>query len=917
MIRFYENKPTDNSYMDITILSENIVLGEKVWNKGRGIFRKNLSGDITSVKMIPIESENGEIICYAYQDIEANRELRMLKELVVHEEAIRFKDIFPRVKEVIVYGCNELAYCFVKYLEGQQVNVSVAGKYWEHFSIKVDDIADCDNNNKMVVYAEFPLNIEGVDDRIIKSASSEFECIDRIYEANVKAGKIKDKAGDIKEVLKKLKEKKVVVLGTDTKAQDAYDFLYAHGIDIYCFAKWEAQYGKTLLGKKIVAISELLCDGQELFFINSHDCNSALGSKNVEIFDYYGYTRNEQLFLINDYADIPCSNLVHVLKGKNIWLTGQERLCTLLADYLKDVEQGDIDVKYAELSQCMTLKETDILCVVYPWNGKKTFADNPRVFCFREELAAMTNTSYTDYFSRSRVFVMINLYMNRGKEKYSVKKLLPKGILLGRIPATSGNVLFRGILDGHPDIVKWGYNTLNHNLFLQCICLANEKSKNILKVFKNILEEEYAFELEHSIACWNEFQRRAEALLSLKEKFSSQELFVIFHIAYAEMMSGENLTDISSKVIYWEPHYISRDEFPFFAQWLEDEKINGQTVYMHRDNIVWTGSCYKLNKENPFTLAAISNMSRNSMIEEDAISYQHWTEFHVRFEDIKLHPKQELLKICDRFGIAWSDVMLRTTNDGVPCHYEGIIDFDIKPVFNKYEEYLSESDRFRISLLSNAYQKMYGYTYESCMKFSRRELWELFLKKFRFQEKLRFENEKDMAVYYLQAYEMMRWDLWKARKHEVLDDIVPRFEKMDIGQPLPKQELEKEKTLENILEKQPKATDEEIEKLVKFVRCQEKLILYGIGRDCEALLVYLNGNPSELLFCDMIAVYRDTVFHGSKVIAPEELCRNYGDYKILVTSSGYYKNIHRQLTELGVDSDRIVCNMFQLWKEEK
>lgn len=917
MIRFYENKPTDCFYMDITILSESIVLDEKIWDEGREIFRRNLGKDTACVKMLPVSSGTGETICYAYQDAEANRELRMLRELEQHKEALQFKEIFPQVEEVTVYGCNELAYHFVMYLKKQQVNVSALGKYWEYFSIKADNGTGCDHNNKMVVYAEIPLNTQGVDDRIIKSASSEFECIDRIYEANVKAGRIKDTVGDLKGVLEKLREKKVVVLGTHAKAQDTYDFLYAHGIDIYSFATWGASRRKTLLGKKIAAISEIICDGEELFFVNSYDWNSALGSKDVEIFDYYGYTRNEHLFLINDYVDIPCSNLVHVLKGKHIWLAGQERLCTLLADYLKDVEQGDIDVRYVELSQCMTLKETDILCVVYPWNGKKTFADNPKVFCFREELTAMTHTSYTDYFSRSRVFVMIDLHMNRGKKKYSVEKLLPKGILLGRIPAASGNVFLRGILDGHPDIVKWGYNTLNHNLFFQCICLANEGSKNILKAFKNMLEEEYTFELEHSIACWDEFQEYAKTLLSLKEKFSSQELFIIFHIAYAEMMSGRELTDICRKVIYWEPHYISRDEFPFFAKWLEDEKINGQTIYMHRDNIVWTGSRYKFYKKNPFTLAAISNMFGNSKMEEDAISYQYWTEFHVRFEDIKLHPKQELLKICDRFGIAWSDKMLRTTDDGIPCHYEGITDFDIKPVFNKYEEYLSESDRFRISLLSNAYQKMYGYTYESCMKFSRRELWELFLKKFRFQEKLQFENETDMAAYYLQAYEMMRWELWKVRKHEVLDDIVPRFEKMDIGQPLPKQEPEKEKTLENILEKQPKATDEEIEKLVKFVRCQEKLILYGIGRDCEALLAYLDGNPSELLFCDMIAVYRDTVFHGSKVIAPEELCRHYGDYKILVTSSGYYKNIHRKLTELGVGSDRIVCNTFQLWKEEK
>lgn len=911
MIRFYEDKPADSLYMDIAILSESIILGKNVWDEGKELFRKNLDQDIANVKMVPVTSEKGEIIGYAYQDAEANRELRMLRELEKHKETLQFKEIFPQVKEVIVYGCNELAYRFVQYLERQRVHVSVEGKYWEHFSIETSGNTDCDNNNKMVVYAEFPFNIENVDDRIIKSVSSEFECIDRIYESNVKAGKIKDTVGDLGRVLEKLRGKRVVVLGTSEKAQDTYDFLYAHGIDIYCFAVWKVPYGKTLLGKKIVAVSETLCDGEDLFFVNCYDRNSALGSKDVEIFDYYGYTRNEKLFLVNDYADIPHSNLVHVLKGKSIRLVGREVLCTLLADYLKDVEQGDIDVRYVELSQCMSLKETDILCIVHLWFGDKTFTDNPKVFLFREELAAMAGLSYTDYFSRSRVFVMIDLYRNRDKEKYSVKKLLPRGILLGRIPGSSGNILFRGILDGHPNIVKWGYNTLNNNLFLQCICLANERPERILTSFKNMLEDEYGLQLERNIACWDEFQRSAQALLSLKAQFSSQELFIIFHIAYAEMISGEKITDIYSKVIYWEPHMTSRAEFPFFAWWLEDEKINGQTIYMHRDNVVWANSCYKYYKENPFTLEAINNMSRNDMIEEEEAAYRHWTEFHVRFEDIKLHPRQELSKICDRFEIPWSDVMLRTTDEGEPWDFEGIIDFDVKPVFNKYEEYMSEVDRFRISLLSSAYQKMYGYTYESCMKFSRKELWELFLKKFRFQEKLQFENEKDMAAYYLQAYERMRWDLWKVRKHEVLDDIVPKLDKIDIGQSTPKQ------SSKSNVRRQPRPTREEMDKLVEFARRQEKLVLYGIGRDCEALLKYLDGRTSELLFCDAQAAYRDTVFRGSKVIAPEELCRHYGDYKILVTSSRYYKTIHRQLTELGVGSDRIVCNTFQLWEEEK
>lgn len=908
MIRFCENMSISDSHVNVVVLPESVVLDDSIWDKGKELFKKDICIDITNIRVIPVKNRNQEVICYAYQDDEANRELRMLRELETYKEVLHFDSILGNTKEVIVCGCNELAYRFVKYLEKQEINVSVIGKYWDYFGY--ENHVDLYAADKFVVYAEGnQLQVSNLYQMIIRSASPEFECIDRIYEANVKTGKIKDTIGDCKEFLKKLNGKDVVILGTDVKAQDTYDFLYANGIDIYCFAEWNLQQGRmrTLLGKEVIEVDEIIRKEKNLVFINTNDRSSALGCQELEFFDYYGYVRNEDFFLINDYTDVPCNNLIHVLKGKEVWITGDEMFCMLLANYLRDVEQEDINVKYVRVSQCVDLKSVDILCVVYPWYGARNLLANPKFCYFREKLVSMKNISYTDYFSCAKVFVAIDLYMNRNKEKYTLKQLTPKGILLGRIPAASGNFFFRGIIDGHPEILKWGYNMLNNNLFLYCVCLAHKKSQDVLKAFKKILMEEYIHQLKQNIDSWDNFENSAKRLLSLKDKFSSQELFIIFHIAYAEMMSDKQITDVCDKVIYWEPHKFPRNEFPFLAQWLEDEKINGLTIYMHRDNIVWTGSCYKFYKENPSSLEFIYAVARNDFTEEDEISYQHWSEFHMRFEDIKLHPHRELMRICDMLGISWSDTMLKTTNDGEAWDYQGVMDFDIKPVFNKYEEYLSEFDRFRISLISSPYQKLYGYTYENCLKFSRRELEDMFLKKFRFQERLQFESEKDSIEYYFQVYDLMRQNLWKARKHEVLGDIVPKFDQMDIGQSISPEELDKRIP-----------TQKEIEKLVEYVIQTPKLILYGIGRDCEALLSRLNENRSELLFCDTIATYKETFFHGNNVISPAELCEYHDDYKILITSSEYYKDIQHQLIELlGISPDRIICNTFRLWEEEK
>lgn len=73
------------------------------------------------------------MVAYAYQDNEANRELRMLRELQSTEGALQFQDIFPEYEEVDIYGCNELAVCFAEYLEKIKVKVSVIGEHWGYF----------------------------------------------------------------------------------------------------------------------------------------------------------------------------------------------------------------------------------------------------------------------------------------------------------------------------------------------------------------------------------------------------------------------------------------------------------------------------------------------------------------------------------------------------------------------------------------------------------------------------------------------------------------------------------------------------------------------------------------------------------------------------------------------------------------
>lgn len=476
---------------------------------------------------------------------------------------------------------------------------------------------------------------------------------------------------------------------------------------------------------------------------------------------------------------------------------------------------------------------------------------------------------------------------------------------MGAIPGVSGNVMMRGLLDGHPNILQVMYNMqyydLCNNIFWYCICLEWEKNREL----KGLLNK-----CEVLLPNWELFKEDIEKIKILDDRPNSQEIFLAFHIFYMEKIMHKKIDNMSKMIVYWEPHNFPRTEMPFFAKWLESGKIKGLILTLRRNNLVWYGSKYKWylreNSRN-FDYWAINAMPGEDIRSET--KYHHWKELVLRFEDIKLHPEKELLKLCDRVGISWSDTMMHTTdNDWELVYEDNIIDFDIKPVFNQYEEYISEYDRFRISILSAPYQKKYGYVYEDCLQFSRNELQNMFLKKFRFQKSLQFNTDANRIKYYLHVYDILRRQLWETRKHAVLNDIIPQFDMIEIGRTDEEEKIRKKR--EEEIKRQ-----EEINRLTAFIRSHNKVVLYGIGRDCTGLWEQLDTSDQEkILFCDSKALKSECVYQGKKVLTPQELCNAYSDYEILITSSLFSFEIQKELDDMGISSDRIVCNKIQLWK---
>lgn len=729
-----------------------VILDENIWEKARNFFKCRDIIDVRNADIIylPVIDNNGYLLYFAYQDEEANKELRMLWELLDKKESkyvnyLNFNDIYPEYDCITVYGCNELAYYFIKYIDYIGMPVEVEGEIWKQIGFeKRNSVVSC---NKYRIYAEgtWPKEKDMLH-YIIRSVSAEFECIDKIYEANIKDGRIQDAEGDFQVLIKKLKcEKEIVLIGINNSSQDVYDLLAEFGIDIACFYSGNIKDWKHFLfGKQIMGMYQIISSLRHPVFVDCVSKYSSWSEGEVDRYVYMGYKRNEQIFLIRDYIlGVPENHLRNILNNQHIVLAGNYLLCKRLISYFKYKGVG----KSIYYSGCLDGKieiKKDELCLVieprYYFAGIDSYNSSyqKRIEDFLERNGLL---NYTLYFSSDISFLGIEI----NKLRYSCQELKPKSILIGAIKSYSGNYLFRDILDGHPNIVKMDYGFLNNNLFLICIMLEKIEADKVLFVFWNIYKSMVDLESQKiEFPNINLFSEKMIELLSLRKFFSSQELFVIFHIAYAAMYDEGDMK-MSETIIYWEPHFVDRKICKRYPGWLNDKRVEGYTISIARNACVRAGSIFKMY--SIMKTPGWGCLWNSDDLDEIEIKYDHWKNLDIKFEDIKTNPKKILTFICEQFNIRWSDNLLTTTLHGKKAvRADSVIGFDLKPVYNNYEEYFNEFDRMRISMLNYIWQKSYGYVCVDPLIFTNKELQEIFIKDFYFEKLFKYSNVESWIV---------------------------------------------------------------------------------------------------------------------------------------------------------------------------
>ena len=78
MLRFYHADLKNDS--NITINERSLIMDGDIWQNCKSFLQGSDQKKEHVIDLIPVKDADGELIAYGYQDHEANRELRMLRD---------------------------------------------------------------------------------------------------------------------------------------------------------------------------------------------------------------------------------------------------------------------------------------------------------------------------------------------------------------------------------------------------------------------------------------------------------------------------------------------------------------------------------------------------------------------------------------------------------------------------------------------------------------------------------------------------------------------------------------------------------------------------------------------------------------------------------------------------------------------
>lgn len=104
---------------------------ENIWMDIRKLFEKQENGNLP----IPVFNEYDELLYFAYQNIGSAHEERMVYNILSALEKILperfFREVYPKIKKVVIYNLNEFGYRFYKVMQKCGYCMEAVGEKWE------------------------------------------------------------------------------------------------------------------------------------------------------------------------------------------------------------------------------------------------------------------------------------------------------------------------------------------------------------------------------------------------------------------------------------------------------------------------------------------------------------------------------------------------------------------------------------------------------------------------------------------------------------------------------------------------------------------------------------------------------------------------------------------------------------------
>ena len=370
----------------------------------------------------------------------------------------------------------------------------------------------------------------------------------------------------------------------------------------------------------------------------------------------------------------------------------------------------------------------------------------------------------------------------------------------------SGSDFFNMILDNHPSLLTIGYHGLSSFTALWRVCLQGKTTESAIACMRQPYNDDVAELVKDNMSTMLRFGYenidRFYVILAKKlekdKQPSMQAWFKALYIA-ANELSGRTFKQRIAPAIFYDYHggydtrgyskisisqafHIGTPALDKLRTELYDSFIYHKAIGVVRNQISRLSSLLKDNLRYGTKawygrpLDAIELYSRDYWNPVEYLSVNIDCVRVVRFEDLKLFPRQTLLAVCDYLHLVWSDTLLKVTTNGQdPGKVDGTSGFDTAPVYRINTEYMSNLDWYRYELLIQHLQPLVGYKpkFYDGMEYSDEDLKRLFDIPFKLEKISKWHddwpNEDSVKKFHKTIYEMALNSMHKKGKEVSLE----------------------------------------------------------------------------------------------------------------------------------------------------